>query len=65
MEDLKVIFEDIKEIEDLSFSISDILCWLCGYMSASPGEYFPLDLRELRLHNIKLKNILKKIKEEN
>ena len=51
----------ITDIEQLSYDISDILCWMNGFKDAKGDNYcFPFNLNRLRELNIELKRHIDK-----
>lgn len=54
-----------EEAEQLSHSISDLLCWVRGFEAAlsmrpDPPDVLPFGTQELRSFNLKLKSALRK-----
>lgn len=46
---------NIEEAEQMSFNLSDILCWICGFKAGvGEGQYLPFDIEDLRKLNCKL-----------
>lgn len=54
------------EAEELSYSLSDLLCWHGGYAAATPEDQshrLPMGVEAARSLNIKLKSAIEKVKE--
>lgn len=54
------------EAKELSFSLSDLLCWHGGYAAATPEDQshrLPMGVEAARSLNIKLKSAIEKVKE--
>ena len=57
VETIAVKMGDRQSIEDISYALSDVLCWLDGFR-AGGGSYSPGSHEKLRELNIKLKAAL-------
>ncbi len=63
-EPIVVISMSLSQAECFQDGMSDLLCWVRGYMSAKNGDsdYDPMGTREIRELNIALKSQIRKVR---